>query len=123
MNKQTFKQEGKDRRHARVRAKIAGTSARPRLAVYKSNRYLHAQIIDDTLGTTLVAGSTRPAGKVPAKGAGAKKVAAASQLGEALAKAAIAAGITAVVFDRGGSRYTGRVAELANSARKGGLTF
>lgn len=116
MNKQISKQEGKERRHKRVRAKVVGTTARPRLAVYKSNRYLHAQIIDDTLGKTLVAGSTKAL-------SGTKKTEAAGVLGGTLAKQAIAKGITAVVFDRGGFRYTGRVAQLAESARQGGLTF
>ena len=85
------------------------------MAVYKSNRYLHAQIIDDAAGKTLVAGST--------KGLKAKKIDAARELGADLAKRAQAAGIKAVVFDRGGFRYTGRVAVLANAAREAGLTF
>jgi len=93
-----------------------GTAARPRLSVYKSNRYIHAQIIDDTAGKTLVAGSTKEI-------KGAKKVDAAEALGAELAKKAKAAGIEAVVFDRGGFRYTGRVAVLADAARKGGLAF
>ncbi|MEI7719801.1 MAG: 50S ribosomal protein L18 [bacterium] len=122
MNKQIAKQEGKERRHNRVRAKVVGTTARPRLAVYKSNRYLHAQIIDDMVGKTLVAGTTQPAKKIAAAKK-LKKSEAADKLGESLAKQAIALGITAVVFDRGGFRYTGRVAQLAESARKGGLTF
>ena len=114
MNTKT-KTQGKDRRHARIRAKISGTQERPRLAIYKSNRYLHAQIIDDNAGKTLVAGST--------KEMKAKKTEAAKALGAALAKDAKAAGITAVVFDRGGFRYTGRVAVLASAAREGGLKF
>ena len=103
------------RRHNRIRSKVAGTAARPRLCVFKSNRYLHAQIIDDTQGKTLVAGTT--------KGMKDKKTAAALKLGEDLAKRAKGAGITKVVFDRGGFRYTGRVAILADAARKGGLEF
>ena len=116
MNKSIAKQEGKERRHNRVRAKVAGTPARPRLAVYKSNRYMHAQIIDDTVGKTLVAGTTKTM-------TGVKKMLAAEQLGAALAKQAVAAGITTIVFDRGGFRYTGRIAQLADAARKGGLIF
>jgi large subunit ribosomal protein L18 len=85
------------------------------LAVYKSNRYVHAQLIDDEAGKTLVAGST--------KGMKAKKTAAAAELGKDLAKRAQAAGIKAVVFDRGGFRYTGRVAILAEAVRAGGLTL
>jgi large subunit ribosomal protein L18 len=106
-----------ERRHARIRAKVKGTSERPRLAVYKSNRYLHAQIIDDEAGKTLVSGSTKDVSK------GAKKMDAAKELGVELAKRAKAAGISTVVFDRGGFRYTGRVSTLADAAREGGLKF
>jgi large subunit ribosomal protein L18 len=109
------------RRHARIRAKVSGTAERPRLAVYKSNRYLHAQIIDDTSGKTIVAGSTKD--MTAAKGKAAKKMDAAKLLGEELAKRAKAKGIEAVVFDRGGFRYTGRITTLANAAREGGLKF
>lgn len=109
--------ENHQRRHARIRAKVIGTMERPRLAVYKSNRYLHAQIIDDAAGKTIVAGSTRDVSK------GAKKMDAAKALGIELAKRAKAAGITTVVFDRGGFRYTGRVSMLAEAAREGGLKF
>ncbi len=105
----------RERRHNRIRSKVTGTAARPRLCVFKSNRYLHAQIIDDAQGKTLVAGTT--------KGMKDKKTAAAAKLGEDLAKRAKGAGITKVVFDRGGFRYTGRVAILADAARKGGLEF
>ncbi len=104
------------RRHNRIRAKVIGTEARPRLAVYKSNRYLHAQIIDDSAGKTLVAGSTKEMGKDT-------KMDAAKKLGGELAKRAKAAGIDKVVFDRGGFRYTGRVATLADAARAAGLQF
>ncbi len=106
----------RERRHNRIRAKVAGSPERPRLAVYKSNRYLHAQVIDDEAGKTLVAGSTKEMGKD-------KKMDAAKKLGAELAKRAKAAGITKVVFDRGGFRYTGRVAMLAEAARAGGLEF
>ncbi|HVV15137.1 MAG TPA: 50S ribosomal protein L18 [Candidatus Paceibacterota bacterium] len=115
MNKSITKTISRSRRHARIRARVMGTAARPRLAVYKSNRYLHAQVIDDEAGKTIVAGST--------KGMKAKKTDAAKALGMALAKAASAAGINEVVFDRGGFRYTGRVAVLATAAREGGLKF
>ena len=115
-----MKKIGKERRHARIRAKIVGTAERPRLAVYKSNRYLHAQLIDDQTGVTILAGSTKAE-----KGAKkqAKKMDAAKLLGADLAKRAQAAGVKAVVFDRGGFRYTGRVATLAEAARAGGLKF
>ena len=115
MEKAIAKRQGRESRHARIRAKVAGTTVRPRLAVYKSNRYLHAQIIDDTVGKTLVSGSTKDVAK------GAKKMDAAEKLGAELAKRAKAAGIAKVVFDRGGFRYTGRVATLAEAARKAGL--
>ena len=105
-----------ERRHARIRARIEGRRERPRLAVYKSNRYIHAQLIDDVAGETLVAGSTK---EMPKE----KKTDAAVWLGGELAKRAKAAGILKVVFDRGGFRYTGRVAALAEAARKGGLEF
>src|SRR3712207_4116962 len=97
-NKKTL---GRERRHNRIRAKVVGTAARPRLAVYKSNRYVHAQIIDDAAGKTLVSGST--------KEVGGKKMDASKKLGAELAKKAKAAGIEEVVFDRGGFRYTGRI--------------
>ena len=116
MEKSHAKTQSRARRHARIRSRLAGTGARPRLSVYKSNRYLHAQIIDDTTGTTLIAGSTR-------EKSGERKMDASIWLGEELAKRAKAAGISKVVFDRGGSRYTGRVASLAEAARKGGLEF
>jgi large subunit ribosomal protein L18 len=115
--------ENHARRHARIRAKVTGTEARPRLAVYKSNRYLHAQIIDDIAGKTLVAGSTKVVAEKGKKGKEAKKMDAAKALGLDLAKRSIAAGITTVVFDRGGFRYTGRVSMLAEAAREGGLKF
>ena len=114
-------QVNRARRHARIRAKIMGTAERPRLAVYKSNRYLHAQIIDDTAGKTLVAGSTKEVAAGAKKAV--KKMDAAKTLGAELAKRAKAAGIEQVVFDRGGFRYTGRITTLANAAREGGLKF
>ena len=117
MKTTSTKQVSRERRHNRVRSKIMGTSTRPRLAIYKSNRYLHAQIIDDTKGATLVAGSTQTLAK------GSKKMDGAKVLGADLAKRAKAAGISEVVFDRGGFRYTGRVAQVATSAREGGLKF
>jgi large subunit ribosomal protein L18 len=117
MKSAAMKQLSRTRRHNRIRAKVAGTSARPRLTIYKSNRYMHAQIIDDSKGMTLVSGSTQVLAKESTKMDGAK------MLGAELAKRAKAAGITSVVFDRGGFRYTGRVAAVAQAAREGGLTF
>ncbi len=119
-SKSTIKKIGRERRHARIRARVIGTNERPRLAVYKSNRYLHAQLINDEKGVTILSGSTKAA-----KGAKkqAKKMDAAKVLGADLAKRAQAAGVKTVVFDRGGFRYTGRVAMLAQAARDGGLKF
>ncbi len=105
------------RRHNRIRAKVSGTPSRPRLALYKSNRYLHAQIINDEAGNTLVSASTQLVAK------DAKKTDAAKTLGAELASRAKAAGIEQVVFDRGGFRYIGRVATFADAARAGGLKF
>ena len=115
MNKKTAKNQNRTRRHARIRSRVIGSSVRPRLAVYKSNRYMHLQIIDDAAGKTLLAGTT--------KGMKAKKTEAAQELGAALAKQALAAGIKALVFDRGGFRYTGRVATVADAVRKAGITM
>lgn len=112
-NKQRLK------RHLRVRAKVSGTAEMPRLAVYRSNANISAQIIDDVAGTTLVSASTL---EKTFEGNGSNKEAAA-KIGEIIAERALAKGITAVVFDRGGYIYHGRVSELAEGARKGGLKF
>ncbi|MBB2909447.1 large subunit ribosomal protein L18 [Streptosporangium becharense] len=108
------------RRHGRVRKKVVGTAARPRLVVNRSTRHLFVQIVDDSQGHTLVSASTMDASLRSAEGAKTDK---AKQVGELLAQRAKAAGITAVVFDRGGNRYAGRIAALADSAREGGLEF
>ena len=113
------KREARVRRHRRVRKKVRGTAERPRLAVFRSNRHISAQIIDDRAGRTLVAASTVEADLRDAGG----NVPAATQVGARLAERATGAGVTAVVFDRGGNRYHGRVAALADAARKGGLEF
>ena len=107
------------KRHIRVRGKISGTTARPRLAVYRSNANISAQIIDDTTGVTLVSASTYGNGY---EGNGGNKVAARA-IGKLIAEKAVAQGITEVVFDRGGYLYHGRVSELAEGAREGGLKF
>ena len=106
-------------RHARVRAKISGTTARPRLCVYRSERHISAQVIDDVAGVTLVSATTQESGF---EGNGSNK-AAAKKIGALVAERAIAKGITEVVFDRGGYLYHGRVHELAEGAREGGLKF
>ena len=107
------------KRHRRVRAKISGTAARPRLAVYRSNANIVAQIIDDVTGTTLVSASTL---EKDFEGNGGNKFAARA-VGKTIAERANAKGITEVVFDRGGYLYHGRVSELAEGAREGGLKF
>ncbi|GII03140.1 50S ribosomal protein L18 [Planobispora takensis] len=108
------------RRHTRVRKKVVGTTARPRMVVNRSTRHLFVQIVDDTQGHTLVSASTMESALRTADGVKTDK---AKQVGELLAQRAKAAGITAVVFDRGGNRYAGRIAALADSAREGGLEF
>ena len=107
------------RRHARVRAKISGTAECPRLCVYRSNKHISAQIIDDTKGVTLAAATTQ---EKTFEGLGSNKEAA-RKIGEIIAKRALEKGIEAVVFDRGGYLYHGRVSELADGARKAGLQF
>ncbi|HLZ37410.1 MAG TPA: 50S ribosomal protein L18 [Mycobacteriales bacterium] len=108
------------RRHSRVRKKVAGTAARPRLVVTRSARHIYAQVVDDTVGHTLVSASTLDPG---IRGGDGDKTARARRVGALVAERATAAGIVAVVFDRGGYRYHGRVAALADSAREGGLQF
>ncbi|GAA4580990.1 50S ribosomal protein L18 [Planotetraspora phitsanulokensis] len=108
------------RRHHRVRKTVFGTTERPRLVVNRSTRHLFVQIVDDTKGHTLVSASTMD---VALRGAEGDKTDKAKKVGELLAQRAKTAGITAVVFDRGGNRYAGRLAALADSAREGGLEF
>ena len=112
----------RQRRHARVRKRVSGTSERPRLSVFRSLKHIRAQVIDDTQGHTLVAASTLDA-EVQSQLGGKDKRAQAAVVGEVLANRAQAAGITHVVFDRGGYQYHGRVKSLADAARKTGLNF
>jgi len=109
---------GRARRHLRVRKKVTGSAIRPRLVVNRSARHMFAQIVDDSVGRTLAAASTLDTAIRTAEG---DKTAKARQVGELLAQRAKDAGIEAVVFDRGGYRYHGRVAALADGAREGGL--
>jgi large subunit ribosomal protein L18 len=110
--------EARRRRHFRVRKKIFGSSSRPRLAVYRSNRYIYAQVIDDSSGQTLVAASSRE------KTVGESlTVATAAEVGKLVGARAKDAGISTVVFDRGGYPYHGRVKALAEAAREEGLEF
>ena len=106
------------RRHARVRAKISGTSETPRLCVYRSNKHIEAQIIDDTKGVTLVSASS-----TSLKLTNGGNIEGAKEVGKALAEKALANKITSVVFDRSGYVYHGRVAALAEAAREAGLKF
>jgi large subunit ribosomal protein L18 len=108
------------RRHLRVRKRIAGTTERPRLVVTRSSRHMVAQVVDDTRGHTLASASTM---EVDLRGLDGDKTAKARRVGELLAERARAAGVEAVVFDRGGNRYHGRVAAVADGAREGGLAL
>jgi large subunit ribosomal protein L18 len=107
MNKAMTKRAGRISRHKRIRARVSGTAERPRMAVYKSNRYVEVQLIDDTVGKTLAA----------------VKLADAVKAGQEIAKKAKDKGVTTVVFDRGGFRFIGQIAKLADAAREGGLKF
>ncbi|AVX21791.1 MULTISPECIES: 50S ribosomal protein L18 [Carboxydocella] len=122
MYKRIDRREIRRKKHLRVRKKVVGTAERPRLAVYRSLNHIYAQIINDETGTTLVAASTvEPAIRSQVKYGG--NVEAARVVGKAVAEKARAAGITKVVFDRGGYLYHGRVKALADAAREAGLEF
>ncbi len=115
------KQDLRKRRHARVRKSVEGTAARPRLAVFRSNKHIVAQVIDDREGRTLAAASTL---EVSVRSGGATGSAdAATKVGTLVAERAKSAGVDTVVFDRGGFGYHGRVAALADAARNAGLEF
>jgi large subunit ribosomal protein L18 len=114
------KRESRIRRHRRVRKKVLGTADRPRLAVFRSNKHITAQVIDDRTGRTLAAASTTE-NDLKAGATGNK--AAAAQVGKLVAERAKAHGVTKVVFDRGGNLYHGRVAAVADAARESGLEF
>jgi large subunit ribosomal protein L18 len=108
------------RRHRRVRKKVVGSTERPRLAVFRSNRHIVAQVIDDSAGRTIAAASTV---EPQLAGGATGNVEAAKQVGRLVGERAVAAGVSSVVFDRGSSRYHGRVAALADAARAAGLEF
>src|SRR5450756_1283219 len=120
----TIKSKGKAisraRRHLRLRKKVAGTGERPRLGISRSNRHMVAQVVDGAAGRTLVSASTLEA---DLRGLDGNKTAKAHRVGELVAERAKAAGIEAVVFDRGGNKYHGRVAAVADGAREGGLAL
>ena len=109
-------------KHRRMRNRFSGTAERPRLAVFRSNNHMYAQIIDDTVGNTLVAASTLDK-DVKAELEKTNNVEAAAYLGKVIAKKALDKGITTVVFDRGGFIYQGKIAALAEAAREAGLEF
>lgn len=115
-------QQARQRRHFRVRNKVSGTVTRPRLSVFRSSQHIYAQVIDDERGHTVAAASTLEP-EVRKQLTGKTKTAQAELVGTTLAERAKAAGITAVVFDRGGFRYHGRVKAVADGARSGGLQF
>jgi large subunit ribosomal protein L18 len=114
------KQVARTRRHLRVRKRITGTAERPRLVVTRSARHMVAQLVDDTTGRTLASASTLEA---DLRGAEGDKVAKARKVGELVAERAKSKGVVSVVFDRGGNKYHGRVAAVADGAREGGLTL
>jgi large subunit ribosomal protein L18 len=114
----TERNEARQKRHRRLRIRIAGTADRPRLAVYRSLNQIYAQVIDDRSGRTLAAASS-----LEAKDSKAKRADAAASVGAKIAEKAKAAGIEEVIFDRGGYRYHGRVKALADAARSNGLRF
>ncbi len=114
------KRAARQRRHERIRKDVRGTVERPRLAVFRSNTAIYAQIVDDGRGHTVAAASSLEKDLTPD---GDGKIGVATAVGKRLAERAQAAGVTAVVFDRGGNRYHGRVKALADGAREGGLEF
>jgi len=114
------KSDHRDRRHRRVRKKVTGTAERPRLAVFRSSKHIYVQAIDDLTGRTLVSASTMEA---DLRGDTTATVDAARNVGKLVGERAQAAGITTVVFDRGGFKYHGRVAAVADGAREAGLTL
>ncbi len=122
MNLQKLKAVQRDRRKTRIRKKVEGTSQRPRLTVFRSLNHIYAQVINDDAGVTLCSASTAAKdlrGKVGTGG----NVAAAKEVGKAIAAAALAQGVKAVCLDRNGYRYHGRIKALADAAREGGLAF
>jgi len=122
MDKLKAKGAGLKRRQRRVRGKISGTAARPRLRVTRSNNNIYAQVIDDVAGKTLIAANTLQAEFIAAGKSGAT-IEGASTIGEIIGKRAVEAGVTEVVFDRGGHVYHGRIQALADGARNAGLKF
>lgn len=122
MVRKESRQNVRVKKHRKIRNRFSGTASRPRLAVFRSNNHMYAQIIDDTVGNTLVAASTLEK-DVKAQLEKTNNVDAAAYLGTVIAKRALEKGITTVVFDRGGFIYQGKIAALAEAAREAGLEF
>ena len=122
MVRKESRQKVRVKKHMRIRNRLSGTTERPRLAVFRSNNHMYAQIIDDTVGNTLVAASTLEK-EVKAELEKTNNVDAAAYVGTVIAKRALEKGITTVVYDRGGYIYHGKVAALAEAAREAGLIF
>ena len=120
VKRSSSKSAARGRRHLRLRKKVTGTTVRPRLVVSRSSRHVFVQVVDDTVGKTVASASTMEADLRTFDG---DKSAKARKVGELVAERAKAAGIEAVVFDRGGNRYAGRVAAIADGAREGGLSL
>ncbi len=120
METATRKRQSRDRRRRRIRKKVAGTATKPRLSIYRSNNQIYAQLIDDRAGHTLVAASSIEDGVTKGDDG---KIGVARQVGQLIGQRAVEAGIDQCVFDRGGNRYAGRVAALAEAAREAGLKF
>jgi large subunit ribosomal protein L18 len=116
MKKTQHKKEMRTRRHNRIRSRVSGTALKPRICVFRSNRYVYAQLINDETSTTLAAADSREM-------KGENTTQKATAVGAAIAQAAVKAGITTAVFDRGGYKYQGVIAALAEGAREGGLQF
>ena len=116
------RQKVREKKHMRIRNRFSGTAERPRLAVFRSNNHMYAQIIDDTVGNTLVAASTTEK-EIKAELEKTNNVDAAAYLGTVIGKRAVEKGIKEVVFDRGGFIYQGKIAALADAAREAGLEF
>jgi large subunit ribosomal protein L18 len=116
MSSNTYKTTKRIRRHAAIRSRVSGTAEMPRLAVFRSNKFMYAQLIDDVAGNTLVSASD-------IKGGTGTKTERALAIGKSIAEQAQKKGITRIVFDRGGFKYIGRVAAVAEGARASGLTF
>jgi large subunit ribosomal protein L18 len=114
------KRVARTKRHMRIRKSVSGTATKPRLSIYRSNTHIYAQLIDDVAGHTIASASSMEADVDTGEES---KTGAAKQVGELVGKRAAAAGITSCVFDRGGNRYAGRVAALAEGAREAGLEF